>query len=96
MSILKWEFCSNEIKNSKEILDDNKDQMMGRWNYVQKKRKMKLKELNKTIDAWMNYLGVHILNTKYNKIDIVDVFFLDIDLDFCFEIIATKLLYKLT
>jgi hypothetical protein len=45
-----------------------------------KKRKMKLKELNKTIDAWMNYLGVHILNTKYNKIDIVDVFFLDIDL----------------
>jgi hypothetical protein len=30
MSILKREFCSNEIKNSKEILDDNKDQMMGR------------------------------------------------------------------
>jgi hypothetical protein len=42
-----------KLRISKEILDDNKDQTIGRWNYVQKKRKIKLKELNKTIDAWI-------------------------------------------
>jgi hypothetical protein len=41
-----------KLRISKEILDDNKDQTIGRWNYV-KKRKIKLKELNKTIDAWI-------------------------------------------
>jgi hypothetical protein len=38
--ILKRDFYSNEIKNFKKILDDNKDQTIGRWNYVQKKGRL--------------------------------------------------------
>jgi hypothetical protein len=38
--ILKRDFYSNEIKNFKKILDDNKDQTIVRWNYVQKKGRL--------------------------------------------------------
>jgi hypothetical protein len=69
--ILKRDLYSNEIKNFKKILDDNKDQNDRKMELCAKKRKIKLKELNKT----MNYFVVHIINTKYNKIN-VDVFFL--------------------